>query len=134
MFLEISQDSQENTCARVSFLIKLQTKACNFIKKGTLAQMFSCELCEISKSTFFTEHPWTTASGWIVKKVWNSLVLNLLWKNSLPRKLLTLIRLYKVTGNFEIQMLVFIGVLVVHVEIYQLFPIRMEMIYCRFAL
>ena len=27
MFLEISQNSQENTCARVSFLIKLQAKA-----------------------------------------------------------------------------------------------------------
>ena len=24
--------------------------------------MFSCEFCEISKSTFFTEHLWTTAS------------------------------------------------------------------------
>ena len=35
VFLEISQDSQENTCARVSFL-------------ETLAQEFSCELCEIS--------------------------------------------------------------------------------------
>ena len=23
---------------------------------------FSCELCEISKNTFFTEHLWTTAS------------------------------------------------------------------------
>ena len=30
--------------------------ACNFIKKGTLAQVFSCEFCEISKNTFFTEH------------------------------------------------------------------------------
>ena len=36
--------------------------ACNFIKKETLAQMFSCEFCEISKNTFFTEHFWTTAS------------------------------------------------------------------------
>ena len=54
VFLEISQDSQENTCARVSFLIKLQ--ACNFIKKETLAQEFSCESCEISKNTFFVEH------------------------------------------------------------------------------
>ena len=27
MFLEISQNSQENTCARVSFLIKLQVSA-----------------------------------------------------------------------------------------------------------
>ena len=27
-------------------------KACNFIKKGTLAQVFSCGFCKISKSTF----------------------------------------------------------------------------------
>ena len=32
------------------------------LKKETLAQMFSCEFCEISKNTFFTEHLWTTAS------------------------------------------------------------------------
>ena len=39
VFLEISQNSQENTCARVSFLIKLQArpKACTIIKKETLA-------------------------------------------------------------------------------------------------
>ena len=41
VFLEISQNSQENTCARVSFLIKLQALACSFIKKETLAQVFS---------------------------------------------------------------------------------------------
>ena len=61
LFLEISKNSQENTCARVSFLIKLQ--ACNFIKKETLAQVFSYEFCEISKNTFFTEHLRTTASN-----------------------------------------------------------------------
>ena len=61
MFLEISQNSQGNTCARVSFLIKLQAKACRFIKK-TLAQKFFCEFYEISKNTCFTEHVWTTAS------------------------------------------------------------------------
>ena len=33
-----------------------------FIKKETLAQVFSCEFCEISKNTFFTEHVWATAS------------------------------------------------------------------------
>ena len=39
MFLEIWQISQENTCVRVSFLIKLQTSGLhNFIKK-TLAQV-----------------------------------------------------------------------------------------------
>ena len=32
--------------------------ACNFIKKETLTQVFSCEFCEISKHTFFTEHRW----------------------------------------------------------------------------
>ena len=37
-------------------------EACNFIKKDTLAQMLSCEFCEISKNTFFTEQLWTTAS------------------------------------------------------------------------
>ena len=52
VFLEISQNSLENTCAGVSFLIKLQVWACNFIKKETLAQVFSCEFCKISKNTF----------------------------------------------------------------------------------
>ena len=37
-------------------------QVCNFIKKETLAQVFSCEFCEISKNTFFTEHLRTTAS------------------------------------------------------------------------
>ena len=40
MFLEISQNS-----------------ACNFIKKETLAQVFSCELSEISKNNFFYRTP-----------------------------------------------------------------------------
>ena len=42
-----------NTCARVSFLIKLQATACNFIKKVILTQVFSCEFSGISKNTFF---------------------------------------------------------------------------------
>ena len=45
VFLEISQNSQENTYARVSFLMKLQA-----------------EFREISKKTFFTEHLWAAAS------------------------------------------------------------------------
>ena len=44
VFSEILQNSQENTYARVSFLIK--------VKKKTLAQVFSCEFCAISKNTF----------------------------------------------------------------------------------
>ena len=38
VFLEISYNSQE--------------KACNVIKKETLAQVFSCEFYETSKNTF----------------------------------------------------------------------------------
>ena len=49
VLLEISQNSQENTCARVS-------QALNFIKKETLAQVFSFQFSEICKNTFITEH------------------------------------------------------------------------------
>ena len=45
LFLEISQNSREYT-------------VCIFIKKETLAQVFSCEFCEISKNNFFIEHSW----------------------------------------------------------------------------
>ena len=55
------QNSQENGCARVSFLVKLQTSTCNIINKKTLAQVFSCEFSEIFWSTFFTEHLRATA-------------------------------------------------------------------------
>ena len=41
-----------------------------FFKKETLAQVFSCEFCEISKNTFFTEHLWTTASD-ITSILWS---------------------------------------------------------------
>ena len=51
--LKISQNSLENTCARVSFLVKLL--AC-------WPEVFFCESCEISKNTSSTEHLWTTAS------------------------------------------------------------------------
>ena len=51
VFLDISQNLQESTCPRDSFLKK-------FIKKETLAQLFSYEFCEISKNIFFIEHLW----------------------------------------------------------------------------
>ena len=41
-------NTHENTCVRV----------CNFIKKEALAQVFSCECCEVFKNTFFIEHLW----------------------------------------------------------------------------
>ena len=48
VFLEISQNSQENTCV--------------FFNKETLAQVFSCEFCEISKNTFSYRTPLVAAS------------------------------------------------------------------------
>ena len=54
-FLEISQNSPENTCARVSFLIKLQARS--------LAQVFSCEFCKISKKTFSYRTPLVAVSN-----------------------------------------------------------------------
>ena len=53
VFLEILQSSQENTCARVSFLIK------------HLVQVFSCEFWEISKNTFSYRTPPVAASVFI---------------------------------------------------------------------
>ena len=59
MFLKNSQNSQENTCARVSFLVKF---IINFIKKEALALVFSCEFHESFKNTFFYRTPLMAAS------------------------------------------------------------------------
>ena len=40
----------------------MQTQACHFIKKDTLAQVFSLKFSEISHNTFLTEYLWATAS------------------------------------------------------------------------
>ena len=64
MSLKVSQNSQKSTCARFFFQKTLQVEASNFIKKETLVQVFSREFCKISKNTFFTEHLWTTVSGY----------------------------------------------------------------------
>ena len=62
VFLEISQYSQKNICARVSFSIKLLAKANNFIEKETPTQMFCCEFCEIFKNIFSYRTPPVAAS------------------------------------------------------------------------
>ena len=51
-------------------------QSCNFIKKETLALVFSCKFCEISKNTFFKERLWTTASGDHQNKKINLCMLN----------------------------------------------------------
>ena len=69
VFLEISQNSQESTCARVSFLIKLQAWGSGTIfKSKALAKVFSCEFCEISKNTFSYRTPPVAASEVTIKQ------------------------------------------------------------------
>ena len=70
MFLEIPQNSPENTCARVSFLMKLQALACNFIKKETLARpatlfkkrlwhrCFPVNFVKFLRTSFYLEDLW----------------------------------------------------------------------------
>ena len=52
VFLNISQNSQENTCARVSLLITLL----NFVKRETLAQVSSVKFVKFLRTLFFTKH------------------------------------------------------------------------------
>ena len=54
VFLKFFQISQETG---------LRSQACNFIKKVTPAQVFSCEFCEIFENSFFAEHLWVSASA-----------------------------------------------------------------------
>ena len=64
--IKFFQSSQENSCARISFLIK-------FIKKVALTQVFSCEFCKIFMNTNFTEHLRTTASVNALIFLWETL-------------------------------------------------------------
>ena len=62
VFLEISQNSQENTCARVSFLIKLQARPSTLLKKRLWHRCFPVNFENFLRTPFFTEHLWVTAS------------------------------------------------------------------------
>ena len=52
VFLNSSQNLLENACTRTYFLIDLQAKACNFMGKETLVEVFSCEF-----EKFLRTHP-----------------------------------------------------------------------------
>ena len=53
--------SNESMNASISVNNRSSLRPVTLLKNGTLVQVFSCELCEISKNTFFTEHFWATA-------------------------------------------------------------------------
>ena len=44
-----------------------RAQACNFIKKESLVQVFSCEYCEISKNTFVYRIPLVVGSVFLKK-------------------------------------------------------------------
>ena len=47
-------------------LASYRLEACNFIKKETLAPVFSCEFCKIYKNTFYYRTPLVAASGVLI--------------------------------------------------------------------
>ena len=55
----------KNLCQSLFFNKFAGLRAATLLKE-TLAQVFSCEFCEISKNNFFTEHLRATASGFCV--------------------------------------------------------------------
>ena len=57
VFLEISQSSQENTCARISFLIKLR-------KKSLWHICFPVNFAKFLRTPFLTEQLW-----WLLPKI-----------------------------------------------------------------
>ena len=61
VFLKIRQILQQNTCAIVFYVIKLQASAFNFIKEEALVQVFFYDFCKNFKNTFFTEQLRKTA-------------------------------------------------------------------------
>ena len=50
----------KHLCQSFSFnkVAGLRPKTCNFIKKETLSQVFTCQFCEISKNAFFHRAPY----------------------------------------------------------------------------
>ena len=61
VILKISQNSQKNTCARVSFLTKLQgsgLRTATLLKKRIWHTCFSMNFAKILRASFFIEHLW----------------------------------------------------------------------------
>ena len=100
MFLGISQNSQENTCSRVSFLIKLQAWGMQlYLKRDSVTSDFLGEFCKISKNAFsyrttpvaasaceyFTVNRafcWEGKTSWEKRKENLNKITNFLWENN----------------------------------------------------
>ena len=58
VFLEILQNPQENTCARVSFLIKLHAAPTTSLKKRLSHRCFPVNFVKFLRTPFLIEHLW----------------------------------------------------------------------------
>ena len=58
LLLEIWQNSQENNCARVSFLIKLRARSATLLKKRLWHRYFPVNILKFLTLLFHTEHLW----------------------------------------------------------------------------
>ena len=56
VFLKFLQNSQENTCVRVSFLIKLQARPATVLKRRLWHRLFPVNFAKFLRTPFFTEH------------------------------------------------------------------------------
>ena len=74
-----SKFTRQHLCQSLYFN-KVAGLACNFIKKETLAQLFSWEFCEISKNNFFDRIPPAAASVLItdIFQLWRIFLIDLL--------------------------------------------------------
>ena len=90
--LENFAKSTGNHLCQSLFFNKVAGGACNFIKKETLAQVFSCKFCEISKNTFSHRTPPVAAS--ICSRV--SLFLNLCRNSNIQETILTACKIFLV--------------------------------------
>ena len=74
VFLEISQNSQKNICARDSFLIKLQAciRPITLLKKRLWHSYFPVNFLKFLRTPFFIEHLW-----WLFLLTDNSTFVNI---------------------------------------------------------
>ena len=65
VFRKFTKFARKHLCQSLFFnkVAGLRPEACNFIKKETLVQVFSCKFCDISKNTFLHKTPLVAASA-----------------------------------------------------------------------
>ena len=64
-------NSQENACARVSFLITLQDQTCNIIEKETLTQVFPVNFAKFLRTAFITvQNVWVSINHSMFGTAW----------------------------------------------------------------